>query len=189
MVLVLLIRKDSVAELVDTAEKTLLSGDEVDREDNADKQIDQDIPYTHDSVHRPVKVLRQIRDQLLNMLVDVTCPLRGIEMDVVLRREIIEFRELLLDLRRVVLRVGDEIRDTREHRRKYEPQEQRDQKENDEDRDNDGQSIAKSRSFDLLEDFVFKKYDEQVDQIREDQADDDRRNDRHNAVKPCLDSR
>ena len=124
MSLVLLVRKYGVAELVDTAEKSLLSCDEVDREDDADKQVDQDIPNTHDCVHRPVQVLRQIRDQLLNMLVDIARPLRGVEMDVILSRELIEIRQLLLDLRRVVLRVGYEIRDTRKHRRKHEPQEQ-----------------------------------------------------------------
>ena len=60
MLFVLLIRKYRMTELVDAAEKAFLSGDEIDREDNADKQIDQDIPYAQDRVHRPVQVLRQI---------------------------------------------------------------------------------------------------------------------------------
>ena len=123
------------------------------------------------------------------MLVDVTRPLRGIEMDVILRRKIIKFSQFLLDLRGIVLRIGDEIRDTCEHRREYDPQEQGDQKKHDKDRNNHGQRITKSRFFNLFEDFVLEKYDEQVDQIGKDQSDDDRRNDRHDAVKPGFDSR
>lgn len=94
--LILLICQESVTETADAGVEFLLAGEEVDSEDDAHEDVDQHCTDAEDSVHGARKVRGEIGDRGIGPVVDIRCPLCGIELDIIFSSEFVEFGEVFV---------------------------------------------------------------------------------------------